>query len=230
MDMDEDGKVYVALDVRGASTSFTFLKFDTDGSILWGNQNAEGGQKNTIMIVRYLNGSVYAGGRVAIGNIDGVVGYDTQFGDGYLIKANKDTGDMDWSLFYYSGKGTDEIAGYFLKGLGLVNNKLYVVGHMWAKSGNRYNGYWYDGVQPLTSYAPAVVDTPLLTADDLVDHIDLPDASIMDASDRRNYIDAPMGVVDNDGDKRKFTYSDASEKHHGYGPDDDLSFTVLEVQ
>ncbi len=230
MDIDEEGKIYAALDVRGAATSFTFLKFDTDGSILWGNQNASSGQKNNVYLVRYLNGSVYAGGRVGIGEIDGVVGYDTQFGDGYLIKANKDTGDMDWSLFYYSGKGPDEIAGFFVKGLGFVNNKLYVIGHMWAKSGNRYNGYWYDGVQALTSYAPSVTDVPLLTGADLVDHIDLPDAEVQDASGLRQYIDAPMGTVDNDGDKRKFTYSDASEKHHGYGPDNDLSYTVLEVQ
>jgi len=32
------------------------------------------------------------------------------------------------------------------------------------------------------------------------------------------------------GDKRKFTYSDASEKNQGYGPDNDLSFTTLEIQ
>ncbi len=233
MDIDEDGKVYAALDVRGAQTSFTFLKFDTDGSIIWGNENASTGQKNNVYTIRYLGGSVYVGGRVGIGEINGIVGYDTQFGDGYLIKANKDTGAMDWSLFYYSGKGTDEIAGYFLKGLGLVANKLYVIGHMWSKSGDRYNGYWYDGVQPLTSYAPSVTDTALLTGNDLVDHIDLPDAEVQDAdtyNSSMQYIDAPMGTLNNNGDKRKFTFSNSSEKHNGYGPDDDLSYTVLEIQ
>jgi hypothetical protein len=128
---------------------------------------------------------------------------------------------MDWSLFYYSGKGTNEIAGYFLKGIGLANNKLYVIGHMWAKSGDRYLGYWYNGVQPLTSYAPAFTDTALLTGTDLVDHLDLPDAEVQDASDRRNYIDAPMGELNNNGDKRKFTFSDAKDKNKGYGPDNE---------
>ena len=216
MDMDEDGKIYVALDVRGAQTSFTFLKFSKEGDIIWGNQNESTGQKNNVYIVRYLGGSIYAGGRVAIEE------YDTQFGDGYLVKADKDTGAVDWSLFYYSGKGPDTIAGYFLKGLGLVDNKLYVVGDMWAKSGNRYLGYWYD--------APSVTDLPLLSAEQQVDHIDLADAELQDASTLRRYMDAPMGTVNNDGDKRKFTYSDASEKNHGYGPDDDLSFTVLELK
>ncbi len=230
MDMDPSGNIYISVDVRGAATSFTFLKVDPTGTVIWGNENASSGQKNNIYTVRYLDGSVYAGGRVGIGEIDGVVGYDTQFGDGYLIKANADTGAMDWSLFYYSGKGTNEIAGYFLKGLGLANNKLYVVGHMWAKSGDRYLGYWYDGVQPLTSYAPAFTDTALLADSDLVDHIDLSDAEVQDASDRRDYIDAPMGELNNNGDKRKFTFSDSKDKNKGYGPDNDLSFTVLDIQ
>jgi hypothetical protein len=230
MDIDETGNVYLALDIRGAATSFTFLKVDPTGTLLWGAENASANDNNNVQVIRYLGGDIYVGGRVGIGEINGVVGYDTQFGDGYLIKANKDTGAMDWSLFYYSGKGTDEIAGYFLKGLGLVGNTLYVVGHMWAKSGNRYNGYWYDGVQALASYAPTFTDTALLTGTDLVDHIDLPDAEIQDASTLRQYIDAPMGTVNNDGDKRKFTYSDASEKNKGYGPDNDLNFTTLEIQ
>ena len=230
MDMDTNGNIYISVDVRGAATSFAFMKVNPDGTIAWGNENASSGQKNNIYLVRVLGDSVYAGGRVGIGEINGVVGYDTQFGDGYLIKANLDTGVMDWSLFYYSGKGTDEIAGYFVKGLSLVGNTLYLVGHMWAKSGDRYNGYWYDGVQALTSYAPVFTDTALLTGADLVDHIDLPDAEIKDASDLRDYIDAPMGTLNENGDKRKFTYSDASEKNMGYGPDNDLSFITLEIQ
>jgi hypothetical protein len=229
MDLDSAGNVYASVDVRGAKTSFAYIKVSPEGKLLWGMENASGGQKNNVMIVRVLGDSLYVGGRVGIGNIDGVVGYDTQFGDGYIVKSNLETGKVELSLFYYSGKGPDEIAGYYVKGLSLVDKTLYVVGHMWAKSGNRYNGYWYDGVQALTAYAPVLSDIEVPPMGS-TGHMELEKASVQDASDRRTYIDAPMGTTDVPGDKRKFTYQDSDKKHKGYGPDNELSFIKLELK
>ncbi len=229
MDLDKEGNIYVSVDIRGAKTSFAYMKVSPDGKVLWGKENASNGQKNNIMIIRVLGNSLYAGGRVGIGNIKGVVGYDTQFGDGYLVKSDLKTGKVDWSMFYYSGKQANQIAGYFVKGLGLIGKNLYIIGHMWSKRGDRYNGYWYDGVQELTDFSPVMSDIDI-PAKGSTAHMDLKKAKVEDASSLRKYIDAPMGKTDVNGDKRKFTYQDSDKKHKGHGPDNDLSFIKLELK
>ncbi len=229
LDLDKEGNIYASVDVRGAQTSFAYIKVNPDGKLLWGKENASHGQKNNIMIVKVLGNSLYAGGRVGIGNIKGVVGYDTQFGDGYLVNSDLKTGKVNWSMFYYSGKQSDQIAGYYIKGLGLVGKNLYVIGHMWSKRGDRYNGYWYDGVQELTDYSPVMSDIDI-PAKGSTAHMDLKKAKVEDASSLRKYIDAPMGKTDVNGDKRKFTYQDSDKKHKGRGPDNDLSFIKLELK
>ncbi|MBN2693690.1 hypothetical protein JXR93_03420 [bacterium] len=219
LDLDSNGDLYASVDIRGAATSFSFIKVSSSGALVWGKEQASSNDSNNVHIVRVLSDKLYVGGRV------GISAYDVQMGDGYLVRTSLD-GTIDWSMFYYTGKGPDEIAEYRVKGLGLVNNSLYVVGQIYTGTlnGYRYDGYWYNGFNDLlTVYSPTLSEITLPTGSDIVDHIDLAEAGLTDSTVESR--DMPMN-----GAKDTFFYQDANAKHDGYMPDGEMSFMKMELK
>ncbi len=219
LDLDSSGNLYAAIDIRGAATSFAFIKVNSSGALVWGKEQASSNDSNNVHIVKVLNDKLYVGGRV------GISAYDVQAGDGYLVRTSLD-GTIDWSMFYYSGKGPDEIFEYRVKGLGVVNNSLFVVGQIYTGTlnGYRYDGYWYNGFNELlTAYTPTLSEITLPTGSDIVDHIDLAEAGLTDSTIESR--DMPMN-----GAKDTFFYQNADAKHDGYMPDGEMSFMKMELK
>jgi len=91
--------------------------------------------------VKFANDALYIGGRT------GQSWYDSQMGDGKLIKLDAKSGGEIWSAFYFTGKGPDEMAEHRMKGLAVGDGKLYLVCQVYTgtKNGKPPDGdliYW----------------------------------------------------------------------------------------
>lgn len=128
--------------VRGSSTENMFHMFclDPDGAALWNRQLGNLPSSRTrSQVIRYLDGSLYAGGAIAVSGL-------SSFGEGLLLKADLD-GELDWSAVYYTGKGAEEIGFHSVKNIDRRDGSLLVQGQSWTGSLNTswYKGFWYDG-------------------------------------------------------------------------------------
>ncbi len=207
------GEVFAAIDRRGAQCFFSFAKLTPAGELAWAKtyQGAAGNENNNIAFVELIDDALWAGGRI------GLSAYDAQMGDGLLLAVDAAGGALRDSFFYYSGKGPDEIAEHRIKGLARRGQTLYALGQVYtgSQNGQRYWGYWYDGVSQLADYRPAV--KPLELAAAAVR--DIPDGAVRDASGARELIDL-SGRLD---------YQDAPAKTDGRSPDADLIYWQLEI-
>lgn len=142
MDIDENGDVYLSMGVSGASRHTTFVKASgADGKMIGKSVNGgKTGSWNTAFVVRYLDGSVYLGGRVQIS------GWDTQQGDGYVGRFSASDLSEEWSGVYYTGTGANEICFHVMNGIAVSGGELKVLGQVYTGSMNfeRYYGHWYN--------------------------------------------------------------------------------------
>ena len=213
LDLDEAGNVYASVDRRGATTAFSFLKLDPDGNLLWGRTYTGGNNKNNNCSFVYVDGGdLYVGGRT------GQSWYDAQMGDGKLLKVRAEDGSPVWSVFYYTGKGPDELAEHRVRGIAVRGGRIYSVGQVYTgnKNGVRYWGYWYEGVSGLEPYTPDVEDLGLGPGSGKP----MPDGAVRDASGARKLLD--LGG--------RLEWQEAAGKTDGDPPDGELIYWRLEAK
>jgi outer membrane protein assembly factor BamB len=202
IDVDENGDVYVSYDVRGAQTHFLFGKVSGDnGAEIWTKEYVGNyGDKNNIHVVRYIDGTLYAGGRTGPELLDG------QMGDGLVVAVNPEDGSEDWSSEYFNGKGSEELCEHRVKGIAIDGDEILTYTQAYTGTANyeRYWGYWYQGSGSLED---AGVSTSTRTAT----VSSLPDNEAADAADFRNdWTDAPSSVAFVDAPDAMGTAPDAA--------------------
>lgn len=209
LDLDKDGNVYVSCDRRGAQTFFSVLKIDPSGKLVWGKTYSGGSNKNNnCNFVKIIGENVYAGGRT------GQSLYDAQMGDALILKLKTLDGSLENSLFYFSGKGPNEISEHRVKGISYINDSLLVLGQVYTGSYNgvRYSGYWYNGTSNLEDYNPSFSPISELIL------LDLQAGNVNDAKSQRQIIDISSLLI----------WQDADQKHDGQAPDADMIYWKLE--
>ncbi|RME84907.1 MAG: hypothetical protein D6785_05050, partial [Planctomycetota bacterium] len=213
MDLDSSGNIYVALDRRGATTFFSFAKISPKGELVWGKTYQGGNNdQNNINIVKVIGKFLYAGGRIGLKN------FDTQYGDGLIVKTDLQEGNEIWSAFYFTGKGPDEIGEHRIKGIALRGKDLILLGQVYTGNYNgvRYWGYWYDGTSSLTDFQPNVEDIEVKKEQIL----SLNNGDLKDAKSHRKYVDG----------KKYFPYLDSKRKRNGKSPDGDFMFWKIQLK
>lgn len=211
--VDEEGNVYASCDRRGASTFFSVIKVGTDGSLAWGKTyTGTAGDRSNTHLVRYIDGVVYVGGRL------GAKGFDTAYGDGLLLALNAEDGAEKWTAFYYTGTGPDESCEHRIKGVAVNDGVLTVVGQSYtgSRNGERYWGYWYNGVTGFEDYEPELSD--LGVAEDALTLQKSSDAK--DAAESRKIIDLA----------EKLEWIDASARTAGQTNDGDISCWQIKLK
>ncbi len=212
LDLDAEGNAYVSCDRRGAETFFSAIKVGPDGKLLWGRTvKGSGGDRSNTHFVRLLGDTLYVGGRL------GAAGFDTGFGDGVLLALNPADGTERWTGFYYCGTGPDEACEHRFKGAAVSGKSLFVFGQVYtgSRNGERYWGYWYDGVTGTEDFAPALA--PLAVA-------------------AENFRDVPKGgVKEVPGDRQVLDLKDRlalaeAKGHTGQPSDGDLGFMKLDLK
>lgn len=213
LDLDGEGNLYLACDRRGAKTFFSLIRMSPEGQREWGKTwEASNTDQNNINVVRVLGDHVYAGGRL------GIPSFDSQFGDGALVKLDKDDGSEAWSTFYYNGKGPDEITEHRIKGIAKSGDSLHLYAQAYTgpKNWERFWGYWYNGIGGFVDFDPGV--TPInVNPDDAF--VDVEDGDAKDLSDKRQYVDA----------MEHFTFQNARDKVGDEGNDGDMMFWRLDT-
>ena len=217
MDIDNNGNVYLSADRRGATTYFTIVRVSSDGnSIISKTFPGTGGGLNNTYVVSIIGDSVYVGGRI------GISGLDTAKGDGILLKLNSSDLSLDWAAVYYSGNGPQQVCEHHIKGIGLIDNELYLYGQVYTGNANyfRYYGYWYDLPGELENYSPQITDVSSTTT-----ILDMSNAGLVDGSKNG-------GIYESIGTGRNIEFQDAAEKNqdtNGSQVDGDVFFMRLDL-
>lgn len=156
LDTDSEGNLYASCDRRGATTFFSAVRINNDGSFAWGKTyTGTAGDRNNTHLVKVIGDTVYVGGRLGASGV-----FDTAFGDGLLLALNTADGAEKWTAFYYTGTGPDEAGEHRIKGV-VVNDKTITIvgqGYTGSRNGQRYWGYWYNGVTGFEDYKPEMED------------------------------------------------------------------------
>ncbi|MDA3962263.1 MAG: hypothetical protein PF961_15860 [Planctomycetota bacterium] len=207
IDIDPEGAIYAACDVRGMNCTFSLLKVAPDGQALWGKTYVSGraNQNNNTHIVRAIGDDVFAGGRIAEAWMDG------QMGDGLITRIGSD-GSLKWAAYYFTGKGPDEIQETRIKGLALDGTALLCFGQLYTGNNNgvRYHGYWYNGLGTLEAFNPSF--SPIAMTDEQCFHVEAgAGKNASDITKQRQWVDTPSTLI----------WQDATAKHDGHGPDED---------
>ena len=213
IDLDKDGNIYASLDRRGATTFFSAAKFGADGKLAWGKTYAgTAGDRNNTHVVRVMGDQVLVGGRLGASSV-----YDTAGGDGLLLGLSAADGSEKWSAFYYTGTGPDENGEHRIKGAFITGKTLTVVGQGYtgSRNGERFWGYWYNGVSKLEDYAPGVEELAL----DAAIAKDIAKGGSKDAKESRQILDL----------KDKLEWRDAKGKT-GEPSDGDISVWQIELK
>lgn len=159
LDTDAEGNLYASCDRRGATTFFSAIRVNNDGSFGWGKTyTGTAGDRNNTHLVKVIGETVYVGGRLGA---DGT--YDTSSGDGLLLALNKKDGSEKWTGFYYTGTGPDEAGEHRIKGVSINEDTITIVGQGYtgSRNGERYWGYWYNGVTGFEDYKVDLTDLGL---------------------------------------------------------------------
>jgi hypothetical protein len=210
LDVDKEGNVYCSLDRRGARTYFSFIKMDPEGKLVWGKTYDGGSNKNNnTSFVKVVGENLYVGGRTGQG------WYDSQMGDGKLLKVRCKDGKELWSAFYFTGKGPDELGEHRAKGIAVRGKKIYLLGQVYSGSlnGVRFWGYWYQGVSKLSAYKPSI--SPIKAPEDPEN---IAKGAVKDAKAARKLLDMAKLVP----------WRDAPAKTDAHPPDGELIYWQLE--
>lgn len=139
--LDEAGGVVASLDYRGATTMLGVARFSATGALTWGRiwdlMNA--GDNNNTYSVTVAGASVYVGGRVSISP------YDTQAGEGFMMRLGLADAAWQWGAFYYSGKTVTTIMEHRVKSILATSSGLVVLaqGYPGPQNESAYSGLWY---------------------------------------------------------------------------------------
>ncbi|MCA8914736.1 MAG: PQQ-like beta-propeller repeat protein [Planctomycetes bacterium] len=159
IDVDAEGNIYASCDRRGATTFFSAIRINKDGSFCWGKTcTGTAGDRNNTHMVKVIGNTVYVGGRLGAAST-----FDTSSGDGLLLALNPADGAEKWTAFYYTGTGPDEAGEHRIKGVAVNGDTLTIIGQSYtgSRNGVRYWGYWYDGVTSIEDYKPELSDLGL---------------------------------------------------------------------
>ncbi len=143
-DVDSAGNVYLALDRGGLPTWFTGVSYDASGGLRWAKTFDESntGDNDNAWVARVVGSTVYFGGRID-------QGFDTVQGDGFLLAADTTDGAFERGAFYYTGKGTEEVAYHRVQGIEVNSAGELLVGHsatVVQANFSHYWGHWYDSI------------------------------------------------------------------------------------
>ncbi|MCB9895997.1 MAG: PQQ-like beta-propeller repeat protein [Planctomycetes bacterium] len=213
LDTDNEGNLYASCDRRGATTFFSAVRINKDGSFAWGKTcTGTAGDRNNTHLVRVIGDTVYVGGRLGASGL-----FDTASGDGLLLALNTADGAEKWTAFYYTGTGPDEAGEHRIKGVAISGDTLTVVGQGYtgSRNGERYWGYWYNGVTGIEDYKPEMSD--LGVAEDAVKPVEK--GSLKPAADARTLVDL----------KDKLDWIDADAKT-GQPSDGDISVWQIKLK
>ncbi|TVQ94964.1 MAG: hypothetical protein EA397_00485 [Deltaproteobacteria bacterium] len=165
LDVDQDGNVYAALWVAGTYGWHEVIKLSPDGDPQWGRRwgvsssgtlpDPMGSQRNDGMLVRVIDGVVYAGGRTGVQhNTWG----DTSHGDSVLIGYTTD-GDYLSHRYYFSGTSSDVTNIDHLKGIGVLDDgRIAVAGMIWPNASN-FVGEWLN-IDEVNASGEALTEVP----------------------------------------------------------------------
>lgn len=211
LDVDGDGNAYLSLDRRGATTYFSAAKVDTSGEVTWAKTyEGTNGDRNNTHSVRVIGDYVYVGGRTAQPN------FDTQAGDGLLVRLKKNDGAFDWATFHFSGTAPDVLAEHRIKNVLLLGNDLYVGGQVYTGNNNgvTYEGRWINGREKLTDYDQLMMGR--LTPSALMD---LPNSKLQDSNAVGEWVNAPRTMLLQNG----------MDKKNGNPPDGDVFISKIKL-
>lgn len=214
LELDAMGNVYAAMRVASGGTGYFIGSVDGTGKLRWSKQYAGNpSDTNDSHVVRLLDGSLWAGGRLGVPN------FDSQFGDALLLKLDPATGAEQASAFYYSGKKAEQLGEHRVKGIGVANGKLVLGMQVYTATMNgvRYDGYWYK--QP-----GMLVDGMLsLTAENGAGLADIATGIVQGPNDANG---ANLGVQVA-APPATFKFQPARDKHDGAPPDADMMFVSM---
>lgn len=138
--VDAAGNAYLALGPKGLSGRFGAARVNADGKLVWSKTfPAASGSSGDTHAVAVAGDWLYVGGRI------GLADYDTDKGDGLLLKLGIADGEPAWSAFYYSGPGAERLAEHRIKGVAVVGERLFIAQQVFTgdKNARRYTGYAY---------------------------------------------------------------------------------------
>ena len=214
LDVDTNGNVYTSMRIAASGTAFLVGSVDPTGTLRWSkNYVGNPSDTNDAHVVRIADGSLWAAGRLATPN------FDSQFGDGLLVKIDPATGAEQASAFYFSGKKVDQLAEHRVKGLAVANGKLLLgmQAYTATQNGVRYSGYWYKNPSKLDDAKLTLTDEPGAALSDIA----------TGAVHGPNDANVPaLGVTYADTPKT-FVYQSAESKHDGTPPDADMMFIEM---
>ena len=141
----EDNDLLIGYEKRGLPTSFVGAVVNaTDGSLRWAKVwDAEnGGDNNNSLVAKIVNGEAVVAGRVAISP------FDTQGGDGFIMRLDMQDGAWINGSFFYNGKGAEELTWHHITAIAEDPNN----GSLWTLSQatpgslnqNHFWGRWYE--------------------------------------------------------------------------------------
>ncbi len=198
LDIDPaSGDVYAALDRRGAQCFFSLMRVSTAGAVVWAKtwDDQAATDNDNIYVVRYLDGKLYAGGRISYTPLD------TQSGDGFLLSVNPADGAYGWASTYYNGKGTEEITEHRVKGIGLGaagTLRTLVQSYTGPNNIDHYWGFWYQStdyelVLPAGNGSKRYQDLAITFRDDLAGAAisDIPSGTSHSIDTTTLWVDAP---------------------------------------
>lgn len=138
IDIDKDGNIYLAADLRGVSTAHMgVIKTDSDGNILWAKKmQGEPNDRNNISSLRIINGYIYAGGKGSFKKYD-----LSQYGDGCFYKLNSD-GELIKKYNYFTGADDGDRSGERVEAIMEYNGNLIIAGETWPEN-SKIKGDWY---------------------------------------------------------------------------------------
>ena len=190
----------VGIERRGLPTRFVGAALDpADGSVRWAKvwDADHAGDTNNSLIARIIGGEAVIGGRVAIEP------FDTQGGEGFVMRLDLADGAWRDGSFFYNGKGAEEMTWHHVSAIAEGPD-----GHLWAVSQatpgslnqQHFWGRWYQATDNATDF-PAGDGGGRLADDDLspasvsASLLDLPGATAHDVDTAAIWTDASEELV-----------------------------------
>lgn len=208
--VDNDGNAYLALGPSGVKGRFGAARVNSDGKVAWVKSFPAGASgSGDTHVVTVAGDWLYVGGRI------GFEDYDTDKGDGMLLKVSLADGAPSWAAFYYSGPGAERAAEHRVKGVSVVGERLIIGQQAFTGAGNsrRYYGYAY--------LAPGKAEDDKLTlADVAAASLNTNDGGkAADGATYGDWADAPDELV----------VTPANAKADGEAPDADVLITRVSL-
>ena len=137
IDLDINGNIYLACDLRGVSTFLGVIKLNSNGDLIWSQKfQGEANDRNNISSIRVIGDTLYVGGRGSFTNYD-----LSQFGDGFLMKMDFN-GQLIKKYNYFTGSGANDRCGERIECILPYGNGIVIAGETWPEY-STIAGNWY---------------------------------------------------------------------------------------